>query len=66
MSDDALLHRIEALEADNARLRRLLQGQGSTAGERHHVRNTLAMLRDVVRLQSERLAYATRQNATRA
>ena len=54
MSDDALLHRIEALEADNARLRRLLQGQGSTAGERHHVRNTLAMLRDVVRRSSAR------------
>jgi two-component sensor histidine kinase len=53
MSDDELLQRVEALERDNARLRRLLDGHGSTASLRHQTRNTLAMVRDVVRRSAE-------------
>lgn len=53
MSDDALLQRAEALELANARLRRMLDRRGSTAGLRHQVRNTLAMVRDVVRRSAE-------------
>ncbi len=58
MSDDALLEQIRALEDDNARLRRALERRGSTAGFRHQVRNTLAMVRDVVRQSAERLEGA--------
>jgi two-component sensor histidine kinase len=53
MSQDELLQRIQALEHDNARLRSLLDQRGSTAGLRHQTRNTLAMLRDVVRRSAE-------------
>jgi two-component sensor histidine kinase len=53
MSQDELLQRIQALEHDNARLRGLLDQRGSTAGLRHQTRNTLAMLRDVVRRSAE-------------
>lgn len=54
MSDDTLHQRIQTLERDNARLRRLLEQDGSTTGLRHQVRNTLAMVRDVVRQSAER------------
>ena len=53
MSDDELLRRVKALERDNARLRSLLDRQGSTAGLRHQIKNTLAMVRDVVRRSAE-------------
>lgn len=53
MSDDELRRRVEALEHDNARLRRLLDQRGATAGLRHETRNTLAMIRDVVRRSAE-------------
>ena len=53
MSDDEPLHRVQALENDNARLRRLLDRRGSTAGLRHQTQNTLAMVRDVVRRSAE-------------
>jgi two-component sensor histidine kinase len=54
MSQDTLSQRVRALELDNARLRRLLQHEGMTSGLRHQVRNTLAMVRDVVRQSAER------------
>lgn len=53
MSDDELRRRVETLEHDNARLRRLLDQRGATAGLRHETRNTLAMVRDVVRRSAE-------------
>ena len=53
MSDDETLRRLQALEHDNARLRRLLDETGSTAGLRHQTRNTLAMVRDVIRRSAE-------------
>ena len=53
MSNDELLRRVQALELDNARLRRSLERYGSTAGLRHQVRNTLAMVRDIVRQSAE-------------
>ena len=53
MSDHDLLRRLEILERDNVRLRRLLDGRGTTAGLRHETRNTLAMVRDVVRRSAE-------------
>lgn len=58
MSDDALLRRVQALEGDNARLRRLLERHGSSGGLRHQVQNTLAMVRDVVRQSAERFEGA--------
>ena len=58
MSDDALIQRVQALEHDNARLRRLLDQRGSTAGRRHQMRNTLAMVRDIVRQSVERFSGA--------
>lgn len=54
MSDDKLLQRLLALENDNARLRHLLDERGSTAGRRHQTRNTLAMVRDIVRQSAHR------------
>ncbi len=45
--------RIAELEADNARLRRLLDRQGSPGGLRHQVRNTLAALRELVRRSAD-------------
>lgn len=53
MSNDTLSQRFQALELDNARLRRLLEHQGLTSGLRHQARNTLAMVRDVVRQSAE-------------
>jgi two-component sensor histidine kinase len=53
MSDDELFQRIRDLERDNARLRRLLDETGSPAGLRHQTRNTLAMVRDVIRRSAE-------------
>ncbi|MDP4023898.1 HWE histidine kinase domain-containing protein [Methylobacterium sp. NEAU 140] len=41
--------RIAHLEADNARLRRLLDASGQTDGLRHGLRDTIAMLRAVLR-----------------
>lgn len=58
MSHDASLQRIQALERDNERLRRLLGQQGSTAGRRHQMRNTLAMVRDIVRRSADRFSGA--------
>lgn len=54
MSQDTLSQRVRALELDNARLRRLLKHQGLTSGLRHQARNTLAMVRDIVRQSAER------------
>jgi two-component sensor histidine kinase len=56
MSQDTLIHHVRALELDNARLRRLLEHQGLTSGLRHQARNTLAMVRDVVRQSAERFS----------
>ncbi len=53
MHDDEVSGRVQALEHENARLRRLLDQHGSTTGLRHQTRNTLAMLRDVVRRSAE-------------
>ena len=53
MSDHDLLQRLDTLEYEHARLRRLLDGRGPTAGLRHEIRNTLAMVRDVVRRSAE-------------
>ena len=54
MSQDTLFQRVRALELDNARLRRLLEHRGLTSGLRHQARNTLAMVRGVVRQSAER------------
>ncbi|MGI4765359.1 MAG: sensor histidine kinase [Janthinobacterium lividum] len=53
MSNDDLIHQIKGLEADNARLRRLLDRQGAPGGLRHQVRNTLASVREFVRRSAE-------------
>lgn len=45
--------RVDALEADNARLRRLLDASGASDGLRHGLRDTLAMLRAVLRLSAD-------------
>lgn len=45
--------RLAQLEADNARLRRLLDEAGTPDGLRHGLRDTLAMLRAVLRLSAE-------------
>ncbi|MBY0255223.1 MAG: sensor histidine kinase [Methylobacterium organophilum] len=45
--------RLAQLEADNARLRRLLDETGTPDGLRHGLRDTLAMLRAVLRLSAE-------------
>ena len=43
-----------ALRADNARLRRLLDEAGMPDSLRHGVRNTMAMLRTIVRRSADR------------
>ena len=53
MSDDGSTARIAELEADNARLRRMLDRQGSPGGLRHQVRNTLAAVREFVRRSAD-------------
>lgn len=53
MSDDGLRSRVRELEADNARLRRLLERQGAPGGLRHQVRNTLSTVREFVRRSAE-------------
>ena len=45
--------RLASLEADNARLRRLLDVQGMPDGLRHGLRDTVAMLRAVMRQSAE-------------
>jgi two-component sensor histidine kinase len=45
--------RVAQLEADNARLRRLLDEAGAPDGLRHGLRDTMAMLRAVLRLSAE-------------
>jgi two-component sensor histidine kinase len=44
---------LKRLEADNARLRRLLDEAGASDGLRHGLRDTMAMLRAVLRLSAE-------------
>ena len=48
--------RIAALEADNARLRRLLDGAGVPDGLRHGMRNTMAMMRTIMHRSAESAA----------
>jgi two-component sensor histidine kinase len=48
-----LAARVVQLEADNSRLRRLLDATGATDGLRHSFRDTMAMLRAVLRLSAE-------------
>jgi two-component sensor histidine kinase len=45
--------RVAQLEADNTRLRRLLDATGAPDGLRHSFRDTMAMLRAVLRLSAE-------------
>lgn len=45
--------RLDALEADNARLRHLLDSRGMPDGLRHSLRDTMAMLRAVLRLSAD-------------
>ena len=49
MTSDLLHARLDRLEADNARLRRLLNQEGAGAELRHRTRNILAVLRTIVR-----------------
>lgn len=53
MNQDPRDARIEALEAENLRLRRFLDEKGLPAEQRHQVRNTLAMLRAIIRRSAE-------------
>lgn len=53
MSEDAAAARIAELEADNGRLRRLLDQRDAPGELRHRLRNTLAMLRTVIRKSAE-------------
>ena len=53
MSDATLAARIRQLESDNARLRRALERQGVSTELRHQVRNTLAMVRAILRRSAE-------------
>lgn len=48
-----LLDRLSALRADNSRLRRLLNEAGVTDSLRHALRDTMALLRTIVRRSSE-------------
>lgn len=50
---DDMAARLARLEADNARLRRLLDTTGTPDGLRHGLRDTMAMLRAVLRLSAE-------------
>jgi two-component sensor histidine kinase len=53
MSEDAGAGRIAELEADNRRLRRLLDQRDAPGELRHRMRNTLAILRTVIRRSAE-------------
>ncbi|MBD8905689.1 HWE histidine kinase domain-containing protein [Methylorubrum zatmanii] len=53
MNQDPRDARVEELEAENRRLRRFLDEKGLTAEQRHQVRNTLAMLRAIIRRSAE-------------
>ena len=53
MPDHLLETRIRDLEADNARLRRLLEERDVVAELRHRVRNTLSLVRAIVRRSAE-------------
>ncbi|GJD97288.1 HWE histidine kinase domain-containing protein [Methylobacterium iners] len=53
MSEDTGAARIAELEADNRRLRRLLDQRDAPGELRHRLRNTLAMLRIVIRRSAE-------------
>jgi two-component sensor histidine kinase len=49
MMRDELVDRIAELEADNRRLRRLLDGRDAPGELRHRLRGTLSMLRTIIR-----------------
>lgn len=53
MTQDSQDARIAELEAENRRLRRFLDEKGLPAEQRHQVRNTLAMLRAIIRRSAE-------------
>lgn len=53
MQQDSELSRIDELEADNQRLRRLLDQRDAPAELRHRLRGTLALLRVIIRRSSE-------------
>ena len=53
MNQDPQVARIEELEAENRRLRRFLDETGLPAELRHKVRNTLSMLRAIIRRSAE-------------
>ncbi len=53
MNQDTPEARIAELEAENRRLRRFLDEKGLPAEQRHQVRNTLAMLRAIIRRSAE-------------
>jgi two-component sensor histidine kinase len=53
MDPSELKDRLAALEADNHRLRRLLNEAGVTDSLRHALRDTMALLRTIVRRSSE-------------
>jgi len=53
MNQDPRDARIEELEAENRRLRRFLDEMGLPAELRHKVRNTLSMLRAIIRRSAE-------------
>lgn len=53
MTQDSQDARIAELEAENRRLRRFLDEKGLPAEQRHQVRNTLSMLRAIIRRSAE-------------
>lgn len=53
MTQDSQDARIAELEAENRRLRRFLDERGLPAEQRHQVRNTLSMLRAIIRRSAE-------------
>jgi two-component sensor histidine kinase len=59
MSDAASADRLRHLEAENARLRQLLDQQGVSTVLRHQVRNTLGMMRAILRQSAEYKSTAT-------
>ena len=64
--DPEIAARLAHLEADNIRLRRLLDEAGAPDGLRHGLRDTLAMLRGVLRLSAAKRAKAGGQRAWNA
>lgn len=53
MAEDTTVSRLAELEADNARLRRLLDERDAPGELRHRLRNMLAMLRAIIRDSAE-------------